>query len=70
MTVADYIRSLTDEGLAKFFYTLLHERDLLVTKQLTEQGIQNSLISMPGVSIAKHLKYLQSPFYNNNEEEK
>ncbi len=68
MTVADWIRSMTDVELAQFFYTLLHERDLLVTKQLAEQGIQNSLISMPAVSLAKHLRYLQSPMKEAKEE--
>lgn len=69
MTVADYIRNLTDEELAKFFYTLLRERDLFLIKQLAEKGFQNRLISVPAVSVAKHLKYLQSPISNNEREE-
>jgi hypothetical protein len=68
MTVADWIRSLSDIELAQLLYTLLHERDLLVSKKLAEQCIQSSVIEMPIVSLANHLRYLRSPM-NKTEED-
>ena len=61
MTVADWIRGMTDEELAAFFTGLISERDHVMSKKLAEQGIPNSLIEIPAVSMARHLEYLQSP---------
>lgn len=61
MTVADWIRSMTDEELAVFLNAILHERDVSMTKKLAEQGIANSLIEIPVASVAKHLAFLRSP---------
>ena len=62
MTVADWIRGMTDEELAAFITGLISERDHVMSEKLAEQGIPNSLIEIPAVSMARHLEYLQSPF--------
>lgn len=61
MTVADWIRSMTDLELAAFLYEILHQRDLIITEKLAEQGVQHTLVEVPAISIAKHLKFLKSP---------
>ena len=61
MTVADWIRGMTDEELAAFITGLISERDHVMSEKLAEQGIPNSLIEIPAVSMARHLEYLQSP---------
>lgn len=60
MTVADWIRSMTDEELAAFFTALISERDHVMSEKLDAQGIPNSLIEIPELSVLNHLKYLQS----------
>jgi hypothetical protein len=60
MTVADWIRSMTDEELAAFITGLISERDHVMSEKLAEQGVQNSLIEIPELSVLNHLKYLQS----------
>ena len=62
MTVADWIRGMTDEELAAFITGLISERDHVMSEKLTEQGIPNSLIEIPAVSLARHLEYLQRPY--------
>lgn len=62
MTVADWIRNMTDEELAAFFTGLISERDHVMSEKLAEQGVPNSLIEIPAISIARHLEYLQRPF--------
>lgn len=61
MTVADWIRSMTDEELAAFITGLLSERDHVMSEKLDAQGIPNSLIEIPEVSYLRHLEYLQQP---------
>jgi hypothetical protein len=61
MTVADWIRSMTDEELAAFLTSLISERDHVMSEKLAEQGIPNSLIEIPAISLARHLEYLQGP---------
>jgi hypothetical protein len=60
MTVADWIRNMTDEELAAFITALLSERDHVMSEKLDKQGIPNSLIEIPVLSVSNHLKYLQS----------
>ena len=62
MTVADWIRGMTDEELAAFITGLISERDHIMSEKLAEQGVPNSLIEIPAVSIARHLEYLRRPF--------
>lgn len=61
MTVADWIRSMTDEELAAFLTALISERDHVMSKKLDKQGIPNSLIEIPEVSYLRHLEYLRQP---------
>lgn len=61
MTVADWIRSMTDEELAVFITALLSARDHAMSEKLDALGIPNSLIEIPEVSYLRHLKYLQQP---------
>ena len=61
MTIADWIRGMTDEELAAFITGLLSERDHVMSQKLAEQGIPNSLIEIPTISLARHLEYLQRP---------
>lgn len=62
MTVADWIRGMTDEELAAFITGLISERDHVMSEKLAEQGVSNSLIEIPAISMARHLEYLQRPF--------
>lgn len=62
MTIADWIRSMDDLELAQFLEMILHERELLITEKLAKQGFSVSLVEMPELSVAEHLKFLQSPF--------
>lgn len=62
MTVADWIRNMTDEELAAFITGLISERDHIMSEKLAEQGVPNSLIEIPVVSMARHLEYLRGPF--------
>ena len=68
MTVADYIRSMTDMELAGFMHAIIAERDAIVGEQLARQGIQSTLIEFPAVSLANHLKYLQSYLEGGEEQ--
>ena len=68
MTNGDWIRSMSDIELATFFETLLSEREAIISERLTAQGIPNSIVSMPGVSVLNHLKFLRSPFESEPEE--
>jgi hypothetical protein len=61
MTVADWIRSSTDEELAAFITKLLSARDHAMSEKLDKLGIPNSLIEIPEVSFLMHLEYLQQP---------
>lgn len=61
MTVADWIRGMTDEELAAFLTSLISERDHVMSEKLAEQGIPNSLIEIPAISLARHLEYLRGP---------
>jgi hypothetical protein len=61
MTVADWIRSMTDEELAAFITGIISERDHVMSEKLAKQGIPNSLIEIPAVSLVRHLEYLQQP---------
>lgn len=61
MTVADWIRSMTDEELAAFITALISERDHVMSEKLAAQGVPNSLIEIPAISLARHLEYLQQP---------
>lgn len=67
MSVADWIRTRTDFELAEFFEMLLHERDLLLVQSLNKQGVEAILAEMPSISVAEHLKYLQSDFDGGEE---
>ena len=62
MTIADWIRGMTDEELAAFLTAIISERDRVMSEKLFEQGIPNSLVEIPFVSLARHLEYLQRPF--------
>ena len=62
MTVADWIRGMTDEELAAFITGIISERDHVMSEKLAEQGIPNTLIEIPAVSMARHLEYLQRPY--------
>ena len=61
MTVADWIRGMTDLELAEFITGLISERDLVISKKLAENGVSNSLVEIPAISLARHLEYLQRP---------
>lgn len=61
MTVADVIRSMSDLELAQFLYTIINERDAVISESLTEQGVPNSLIQMPYLAVAHHMSFLQRP---------
>lgn len=60
MTVADWIRSMTDMELAQFLEMILSERDKVICEKLSKQGIAIRLIETPVISVKKHLEYLQS----------
>lgn len=62
MTVADWIRCMTDEELAAFITVLISERDRVMSEKLAEQGVPNSLIEIPAISLARHLEYLRRPY--------
>ena len=61
MTVADWIRGLTDIELAEFITGIISERDHVMSEKLAEQGVPNSLIEIPAISVARHLEFLQRP---------
>lgn len=61
MTVADMIRNMSDLELADFLSTMLSERDHVMSEKLANQGVPNSLIEMPQLSILHTLKFLQGP---------
>ena len=61
MTVADYIRNMDDMKMAQFFEALIHERDLVISEKLSMQGIPNSIVQIPSLSIMHHLSFLQRP---------
>lgn len=61
MTIGDWIRSMDDMELAHFLEMIISERDAVMSEKLTEQGVPNSLISMPILSVAHHFKFLKSP---------
>jgi hypothetical protein len=60
MTVADWIRSMTDIELAQFIEMILSEREKIMCEKLAAQGVVVSLIEMPVISVSNHLEYLQS----------
>ena len=60
MTVAEWIRGMTDLELAQFLEMIIHERDLHMSEKLAKQGFTVSLVEMPTLSVAEHLKFLQS----------
>lgn len=60
MTVADWIRSMTDIELAQFIEMILSEREKIMCEKLATQGVVVSLIEMPVISVSNHLEYLQS----------
>ena len=62
VTIADWIRNMTDEELAAFLTAIISERDHVMFEKLAEPGVPNSLIEIPAISIARHLEYLQRPF--------
>lgn len=61
MTVADWIRNMTDLELAEFLEMIIHERDLIILEKLSAQGLESSLVEMRQLNVAQHLKFLQSP---------
>jgi hypothetical protein len=61
MTVADWIRSRSDMELAVFLTELISKRDHLMSEKLAEQGISNSLIEVPELSVLNNLTYLRQP---------
>lgn len=62
MTVADWIRGMTDLELAMFFENVIHERDVHLIEKLAKQGVVIDLVELRPVAVAKQLEYLQSPF--------
>lgn len=62
MTIADWIRGMTDDELAAFITAIISERDHVMSEKLAEHGVPNSLVEIPAVSFARHLEYLQRPF--------
>ena len=62
MTVADWIRGMTDLELAMFFENVIHERDVHLIEKLAKQGVVLDLVELRPVAVAKQLEYLQSPF--------
>lgn len=64
MTVADIVRSMNDVDLAQFLYTIISERDKVISESLAEQGIPNSIISIPSLGLMHHLKFLRQPAEN------
>lgn len=62
MTVADWIRGMTDIELAEFITGIISERDHIMSEKLAEHGVPNSLIEIPAISVARHLEYLRRPF--------
>ena len=62
MTVADWIRGMTDLELAQFFENVIHERDVHLIEKLAKQGVVIDLVELRPVAVAKQLEYLQSPF--------
>lgn len=61
MTVADWIRSMTDLELAEFITGIISERDHVMSEKLAENGVSNTLIEIPAISVASHLEFLQRP---------
>lgn len=61
MTIADVIRSMDDIELAQFFYDVVDSRDKVISESLAEQGVPNSLITMPTLGVAYHLGFLRRP---------
>lgn len=61
MTVADVIRNMSDIELAQFLNFIVSERDHIMSERLKEQGVENTLVEFPHLSIAHHLKFLQGP---------
>lgn len=62
MTIADWIRGMTDQELAAFITGLISERDRVMSEKLAAQGVPNSLIEIPVVSMARHLEHLRRPY--------
>lgn len=61
MTVADVIRRMDDQSLARFLSSLLEERDKVIMESLAEQGLSVSLVSMPDLSYAHNLNFVKQP---------
>lgn len=61
MTVDDFIRSMSDLEMAQFLEVIISARDQVMSKKLQEQGVPNTLIEMPVLSVAYHLAFLRKP---------
>ena len=61
MTVADVIRSMSDLEMAQFLEAIISERDKVMSEKLQEQGVSNTLIEMPVLSVAYNLAFLRKP---------
>lgn len=61
MTIAEWIRSMDDMELAHFLEAIMSEYDKVMSDKLSAQGVSHSIIEMPVLSVAHHLKFLQSP---------
>ena len=61
MTVADTIREMNDIELAQFLSLIISERDHIMSERLQEQGVPNTLLEMPMMSVAHHLAFLKRP---------
>ena len=62
MTVAEWIRGMTDLELARFLEMILHEREMIIIEKLNAQGVKADLVEMRPLSVAQHLKFLKSPW--------
>lgn len=60
-TNGDRIRAMSDEELAKLFWSIIHERELLIIEKLNEQGIEASLFEAPNASVKAHMEWLKQP---------
>lgn len=60
-TNADRIRAMSDEDLAELFGAILREREIVLLKQLRDQGVEASIVEIPGSTFNAHLEWLQQP---------
>ena len=61
MTIAEWIRGMTDIELAQFLEAIMSEYDKVMSDKLAAQGVPHSLIEMPALSVVHHLQFLRSP---------